>query len=55
LLVNPRDVDALKNVMVEALRMREKDRRMRMAVLRSQVRRHDVFQWAQTFLEALAE
>jgi len=55
LLVNPRDVDALKNVIIEALHMREKDRRMRMAVLRSQVRRHDVFQWAQTFLEALAE
>jgi trehalose 6-phosphate synthase len=53
LLVNPRDVDALKNTIIQALKMPEKDRRMRMAILRTQVHRHDVFHWAEQFLETL--
>jgi len=53
LLVNPRDIDALKNVIVQALKMPEKDRRMRMSILRMQVKRHDVFDWANEFLGEL--
>jgi len=53
LLVNPRDVDALKNTLLQALKMPEKERRMRMAILRTQVHRHDVFHWAEQFLETL--
>jgi trehalose 6-phosphate synthase len=46
MLVNPRDIDGLKNVIMQALRMPEKDRRMRMSILRAQVHRHDVHEWA---------
>lgn len=53
LLVNPRDIDALKNTIVQALKMPEKDRRMRMSILRAQVKRHDVFDWANDFLNEL--
>jgi trehalose 6-phosphate synthase len=54
LLVNPRDLDAMKVTIRRALRMPERERRMRMAILRTQVRRHDVHEWAATFLESLA-
>ncbi len=53
-LVNPRDIDGLKNAMVQALRMPEKERRMRMAILRMQVRRHDVHEWASMFLREVS-
>jgi len=55
LLVNPRDIDALKGVIVQALTMPERDRRMRMSILRVQVKRHDVHDWASQFLEVLGE
>ncbi|HLP86042.1 MAG TPA: trehalose-6-phosphate synthase [Phycisphaerales bacterium] len=54
LLVNPRDIDAMKTTMLRAIRMPERERRMRMAILRTQVRRHDVHEWASSFLEALS-
>lgn len=53
LLVNPRDIDAMRVTMLGALRMAERDRRMRMTILRMQVRRHDVHEWANDFLGAL--
>lgn len=53
LLVNPRDIETLKNVIVTALRMPKDEKRMRMAILRTQVRRHNVFHWASSFLETL--
>jgi trehalose 6-phosphate synthase len=53
LLVNPRDIDALRVVMLQAIKIPERDRRMRMAILRMQVRRHDVHGWATDFLTAL--
>jgi len=51
--VNPRDVEAMKNVMIQAIRMPEKDAKWRMVVLRTQVRRHDVFDWSSEFMERL--
>jgi trehalose 6-phosphate synthase len=53
LLVNPRDTDAFRGVLLQALRMPPSEAKMRMAVLRMQVRRHDVYHWAERFLEAL--
>jgi len=53
LLVNPRDIDAFKTTIVQALKMPEKDRRMRMSILRAQVKRRDVFEWANEFLGTL--
>lgn len=53
LLVNPRDIDALKSVILQALKMPLKEARMRMAILRTQVRRHDVHDWSKAFLDHL--
>jgi len=53
LLVNPRDTEQVKGVILEALAMRPREARMRMAILRTIARRHDVEFWAQSFLRAL--
>jgi trehalose 6-phosphate synthase len=53
LQVNPRDIDAFKAVIMQALKLPAKDARMRMAILRTQVRRHDVYEWSEKFLGAL--
>ena len=53
LLVNPRDIEGMAEAMHEALTMPAPDARHRMAILRTQVRRHDVYEWADQFLEAL--
>lgn len=55
LLVNPRDLETLKKTIVEAVRMDKENQRMRMAMLRSNVRRHDVHEWSRDFLETLAD
>ncbi|MBL8746224.1 MAG: trehalose-6-phosphate synthase [Phycisphaerae bacterium] len=54
LLVNPRDTEGMAEAMLAALKMKKGDAKFRMAVLRSMVRRHDVHEWADSFLEALA-
>ncbi len=53
MLVNPRDIDGVAEAMVQAVRMPASDARFRMGILRTQVRRHDVYDWAKQFLEAL--
>lgn len=53
LLVNPFDLDQLADVLYEAYRMPDEDRRQRMARLRGKVGNHSVFDWAaQIFGEA---
>lgn len=54
LLVNPRDLETLKKTIVDAVRMGAEDQRMRMVMLRSNVRRHDVHDWSSEFLDALS-
>lgn len=53
LMVNPRDVDEMVRVLDTALHLPVPEARARMLSLRSQVRRHDVFRWAERFFEAL--
>lgn len=55
LLVNPRDIDRHAAVIHEALSMPRADARQRMAILRTVVRRHDVFEWSDAFLRALRD
>lgn len=55
LLVNPRDLDGLADAMLAATRMTGKEAKHNMNILRVQVRRHDVFEWADQFLEALQD
>ena len=53
LQLNPRDTETFEATILKALHLPARDVRMRMAVLRTQVRRHTVFDWAEHFLEAL--
>lgn len=52
LLVNPRDLETLKRTLLDAVRMPKEEQRMRMAMLRSNVRRHNVHDWSREFLES---
>jgi trehalose 6-phosphate synthase len=54
LLVNPRDVDAVAATLEAALKLPKDEAKHRMNILRTVVRRHDVFEWASKFVEALA-
>jgi trehalose 6-phosphate synthase len=53
LLVNPRDLDGMVHTMERALDMSRSEGRQRMHSLRFRVRRHDVFAWAEEFVEAI--
>jgi len=53
ILVNPRDIEGMVQAMHTALTMPAPEARQRMAILRTQVRRHDVYGWADDFMEAL--
>ena len=52
-LVNPHDIEGLKDAMVEAIRMPRRERARRMRVLRKRVRDNDVAKWSARFLETL--
>jgi trehalose 6-phosphate synthase len=53
LLVNPRDEEGMAQAMEAALSLPADEARQRMSFLRTMVRRHDVFEWANQFVEAL--
>jgi trehalose 6-phosphate synthase len=53
-LVNPHDLDGVKNAMHEALTIDEEDGRRRMRALRRHVLTYDVDRWARSFLTVLA-
>lgn len=52
LLVNPYNVEAMARVLYRALRLKAPEQAARMDALRAEVRRHDVFWWADGFLAA---
>jgi len=53
-LVNPHDIEGLKNAMIEAMRMPKAQRRARMRAMRRRVAEYDVARWSSDFLEALS-
>ncbi|HEY9365063.1 MAG TPA: bifunctional alpha,alpha-trehalose-phosphate synthase (UDP-forming)/trehalose-phosphatase [Agromyces sp.] len=53
ILVNPHDIEGLKDAMVEAAHMPRKERARRMRALRRRVRENDVAKWSSTFLKTL--
>jgi trehalose-6-phosphate synthase len=55
LLINPHDIDGLKDAIMRAIEMPRAERRTRMHALRKRVRDHDVAHWSETFLRTLAE
>ena len=52
-LVNPHDLDGVKNAMYAAMTVDPAEGRRRMRALRRQVLTHDVGRWARSFLAAL--
>ncbi|MFJ4039132.1 alpha,alpha-trehalose-phosphate synthase (UDP-forming) [Microbacterium sp. NPDC090007] len=54
LLINPHDIDGMKDAIVRALEMPAAEQGRRMRALRKRVRDHDVEDWSQDFLEALS-
>ncbi|MES1245647.1 MAG: trehalose-6-phosphate synthase [Acidobacteriota bacterium] len=55
LLVNPHDTRATARTLLRALRLPAPERSTRLRGLRNEVRRHDVFWWAESFLAAALE
>ena len=55
LLVNPHDIDGLKDAIVHAAEMDDRQKRRRMRKLRRRVLGHDVQTWSAEFLDALVE
>jgi trehalose 6-phosphate synthase len=52
-LVNPHDLDGIKNAIEAAITIEPEEGRRRMRALRRQVMNHDVRHWARSFLAAL--
>jgi len=55
LLINPHDIDGVKDAIIRAIEMPRPERRKRMHALRKRVRDHDVSFWSESFLRTLAE
>jgi trehalose-6-phosphate synthase len=52
-LVNPHDIEGLKDTIMRATAVSPAEARRRMRSMRRRVREHDVARWAQTFLSSL--
>jgi len=55
LTVNPYDIDAVADAIHAAFTMPSPERRARMRRMRRCVRRHDVFSWVESFMQAAAK
>jgi trehalose 6-phosphate synthase len=55
LLMNPHDIDGLKNAIMRAVEMSPRDASRRMRAMRKQILEHDVDYWSADFLQALKE
>jgi trehalose 6-phosphate synthase len=53
-LINPHDIDGVKDAIVRAATISPADARRRMRLMRRRVREHDVAHWARSFLGTLA-
>jgi trehalose 6-phosphate synthase len=53
LLINPYDADQLSDAMLRAFRMPEKERRQRMARMRAQVEKNNIYEWGRKIFEEL--
>jgi trehalose 6-phosphate synthase len=55
LLINPHDIDGMKDNILRAVDMPRAERRKRMRALRKRVRENDVTHWSEGFLRTLAQ
>jgi trehalose 6-phosphate synthase len=54
-MVNPYDINGMKDAIVTAMRAEPRELSRRMKAMRKTVAEHDVKSWARTFLEVLSE
>ena len=54
-IVNPHDIDGLKEAIVRAATVSPAEARRRMRSMRRRVMEHDVAYWAETYLDALSK
>jgi trehalose 6-phosphate synthase len=54
-LVNPYDIDGMKQAIVDAMQAQPRDLARRMRAMRKTVKEHDVVDWAESFMGRLAE
>jgi trehalose 6-phosphate synthase len=54
-IVNPHDIEGLKDAIVRAATVSPAEARRRMRSMRRRVLEHDVAHWAQTYLDALSQ
>ena len=54
-LVNPHDIEGLKDAIVRAATANPAEARRRMRAMRRRVREHDVARWAASFLDSLSD
>jgi trehalose 6-phosphate synthase len=52
-LVNPHDINGLRDAMLAAMKAPAKEKTRRMKAMRKQVREHDIDAWASGFLDDL--
>jgi len=52
-LINPHDIDGLKDAILRAARITPREAARRMRTMRKRVREHDVHAWAKSFLDTL--
>lgn len=55
LLINPHDIDGLKNTIVQAIDLPRRESSRRMRAMRKQILAHDVQRWSDDFLNTLAQ
>jgi trehalose-6-phosphate synthase len=55
ILVNPHDIEGMKDAIMRAVRIPPNEARRRMRSMRRRVRENDVTHWAAAFLEALTQ
>jgi trehalose 6-phosphate synthase len=53
-MVNPHDIDGMKNSIMHAIEMPKRERQLRMRQLRKRVFENDVTKWSSGFLQELA-
>lgn len=52
IMVNPYDAESVADAIYQAFKMSKEERRMRMRKLRQSIKKHDIFWWVDSFLQA---
>ncbi|WP_209330249.1 bifunctional alpha,alpha-trehalose-phosphate synthase (UDP-forming)/trehalose-phosphatase [Lunatimonas salinarum] len=54
ILVNPNDISAVEQAIVAALTMSDEEKKSRIASMQSSLKKYDIFQWVEVFMDRLA-